>query len=748
MGQDGRDPDGRLPVILVDDPVPVYGERIDQEFATAGEPLEEGHLRDHLDVIRARKWSFLLAFACVVAGTTAFTFLQTPVYTASSLLLIDRPAPRVSGTDAAAGDESPTVYFRTQSELLRSRQVVEPVAKAFNVAQRDEFRKERDPIDAFLKVIRVEPVRDSRLVRVSVDSPDGHFAMMATNAIVDELHGQNGLRLRAADDRTLANLKSIEASLRPRYEATARALQEFKQDNNMLSADEVQSPAAQRLRLLNEDIARAQGERIRFAAETSTIDAVLKRGGDMSGLPVMSGSRLIEELAMERARVESEAGELMKRFKPDHPQIKAIQARLAGIEARLAGERGSLVSLVRNRLAASVAHQDGLAASIAGADASVAGLARKGVRLQMLDAEAQSVSTAYKDISRRLEEFSIALAAGAGVNNVAVVDRAFTPPLPSRPRKELNLALGVLMGLLGGLGLVFGRQYFDRAVKDGAHAERLLGYPVLGRIPRVPRNAAPVCELAAIGNPRSSVAESFRSIRAAIEFGLPAGKRPALVVTSAAADDGKTFAGVNLALAFARTGRSVLLVDADLRRPRLDDIFELRCDEGLSTTLAASAGPDLTSARRTRVFGLDVLPAGPIPVNPAELLGSASMKALLDLALSRYDCVILDAPRAVAVADVAILLAHGPQAVIVVRPSTTRSDDLVEARRVIDLAAERVAGVILNMADAPGRERNGYGRGVDLGYSRRRSAADAPRARDAHRPSTSVRPTTSEEIRT
>ena len=218
-------------------------------------------------------------------------------------------------------------------------------------------------------------------------------------------------------------------------------------------------------------------------------------------------------------------------------------------------------------------------------------------------------------------------------------------------------------------------------------------------------------ELVAMHQPRGGVAEAFRTIRTGLAFTLPGSGPSALVVTSATPGDGKSFVSVNLAFSLAQTGKRVLLVDADLRRARLHDIFRVDPSQGVSTALTPGSSANLTGVRRTGCPTLDVMPAGPLPPNPAELLGGPAFEVLLQEALRQYDWVVFDAPPLTAVADPSILLAHVPHAIFVVRPFATLKGAAQRARELLEKTPGRVAGIVLNTADVPQGQTRDYSYG-------------------------------------
>jgi capsular exopolysaccharide synthesis family protein len=699
-------------------------------------------LADYLRMLRARKWAFLTTFALVLGAATVLTFAATPIYRGTSLVMIEPRRPNVANVEAiydpVTSGMSVLEYYRTQFEILRSRRVTEPVIEALHVRERPEYRDARDVVEAFQRHIIVEPVRESRLVRLSVESPDRRFAAAAANAIVDRFVDENNQWTLGVSDTGLQKLREMERAMRPKHEAAARRLQQFREDNNIVAIDETQSTAIEQAKLLGEELSRARAERARAVAEKQAAMEAIAAGASAVSIPSIPWREGQGYLRLELAKAAGERDALRMTYKPDHPLLQAAEARLAQVEARVALEDRSAIALIDTRVAAATRAEKELEKALAEAEARAADLGRKNVQLQLLREEAESIATSYKAIVRRIEEVEMAIAAGDKTSNIFVIDRALEPALPVRPMKRLNLALGAILGLLAGIGVCFLLEYLDHTVKSKDELERLLPHPVLGFAPPVSAETlaalgngdGPIApELAAARDPRSAVAESFRTIRTGLGFTLAPRAPTALVVTSAVAGDGKTFVAVNLAFALAQTGKRVLLVDADLRRPRIHAIFGLATgDRGFSTAISAlpsagSPGQDRSTlapgiVQPSAIAGLDVLTAGPLPPNPGELLASEAVKDFLARALGTYDWVILDAPPVAAVADAAALLGHVPHAIFVVRPFATSKHGIARAREVLAQAPGRVAGIVINTVDVPaGNGEDPYRYGHAYGYT-------------------------------
>lgn len=683
--------------------------------------VEVWDLREYVRILRARKWAFFGVSLSVILCVALVTFASRAVYRSTCLLLIEPKGMNVAKVDGVYDPITAGMalndYYKTQFEILRSRRIIEPVANALQVASRAEFKNERDPVESFTTTVSVEPIRESRLVRVSVESFDRDFATSAANEIVGKFVDESNERSLGISDTGLRKLKEMERSLRPKYEAAAKGLQQFRDTNSIYFLDESQSIAVQQLRVLSGELSKARGDRAKAAAESQTVATSLKDGKLDGSFPELMPSKALDDLKIELERTEQDRDDLLKHYTVDHPAVRSATARVARVRTHYEDEQRSIIATFEKRLMAEDARVVELERAVEKAELRVAEIGRTAVRLQFLKEESDNVAASYKNVARRIEEVEVAIATGTKENNLFVIDRALVPRLPVRPRKLLNLALGTVLGLILGFASCLLLEYLDQTIKGKDDAERLLGYPLLGFVPRAEAGELSVAadgsrtpiELVAMQSPRGNVAEAFRAIRTGIAFTLPTTGSTALLVTSATPGDGKSFVSVNLAYSLAQTGRRVLLIDGDLRRARLHTIFGLRnVDAGLSTTLAPGEEVSLAAAQKTACATLDVMPAGPIPPNPAELLGGRSMAALLEQALVAYDWVVVDAPPLTAVADPAILLAHIRHAVFVLRSFSTARAAALRAKELLDQSPGVVAGVVLNTVDVPTGQNSDY----------------------------------------
>lgn len=325
---------------------------------------------------------------------------------------------------------------------------------------------------------------------------------------------------------------------------------------------------------------------------------------------------------------------------------------------------------------------------------------------------------------------------GGSANQLSIADPATVPPEPVSPRVLVNVVLGALLGAVLGIGFAYARQRLDDTVRSPEELEHATNTPVLGTIVRMPGDAKRplMYRLATLLYPRSPAAEGFRHLRTGIEFASNDTGLKLLLVTSAMPGDGKTTCAANLAVAFAQAGHSVCLVDADLRKPALHEVFGLPNLTGLSDLLRGDESTFEAATHPTEVTGLRILTSGLVPPNPAELVASPRMRAVLASITGEVDLVILDSPPLQAVTDAAILASLAGGTILVAAAGKTRRALIVRARDTLARVGANVLGTALNGID----ERDG--KDAAFGYFSYYGAPDTREAPTAARPVESAEP--------
>lgn len=710
---------------------------------------DEIDLLAYWHILVKRRWLVLSTLGMVLVLALVATLLTTPIYRASAVLQIDSGSVRalqVEGMESDAGMyDYNGEFLQTQIELLKSQSLARRVVADMGLADSGEldrlwppspwqklsgmFRREAtegngtaaaaaagkdaEASDAGLRLagafgggISVEPVRNSRLVRVHYDSPDAAFSQRAANAIAEAFLASNIERRFDSASYAKGFLEDRLQELKLKLEDSERRLVEFAQKEQIvnLSDQAGSSLTEQNLGSLNAAYADAQKDRI--AAEARWQQAQGLRGAGL--LQGRSENSMIRALEESRARAIAEYQEKLRLYKPAYPAMQQLKSQIDETGQQIAAEEASIRSGIRAEYQAAVQREQMLATQLGQLRGDALDLQKRSIQYNILKRDVDTNRQLYDGLLQRYKE--VGIAGGAAANNISIVDRAERGG-KFKPSLRLNLALGALLGAMLGVLLALAFEYLDDTIKRPEDIEKLLGLPVLGAIPLL---RAPQTPLAAMDDLRSGFAEAYRSLRTALQFCTDHGVPRSLLVTSASPAEGKSTTALVLAKYYAQLGKRVLIVDCDLRNPTLHRTLGADNSQGLSNYLAGAAKPT-DMVQTTEIPGLMYLPSGPLPPNPAELLAGPKMVSLLTVATEKFDLLILDGPPVMGLADAPILANMAQGTLLVVRAGRTRIAVARNAARRLRAARAHLVGGLLTQFRAEQAGYYGYGYG-EYGY--------------------------------
>ncbi len=657
-------------------------------------------LREWLRSLSVHRWMIIGVASVALAISGFVNFTAIPYYRATIRLLIERQNARVVSFQeiynlGGATDD----YYLTQYKILESRFVAEAAMARMPEDDQAWFATQHlDPVRAFMALRRIRPVTKSRLVDIIAEHPDGVVAERMVEAIVDA-YVQHGLdRRSSASSSALARLTKDAGVLQENLIAAQRVAQKFKTDNQIVSMNDRQSLTAARLQKLSEELSRIEGERseadARLASlDVSATDAVLDRD-----LPEVLNSVVIGSFKRALLEARAEASQMARTYRPKHPQMRALTGRIESLESQLTAEvRAVYAALDRERRRA-VVRQGDVLSRMEAQKAVLLKMEGKAIQYNILRDEAENTRRLHDTVLSRLKEIEVI--DGSEATNVHRIGGAEISNKPVRPRKVLNMLFALLIGAALGCGCAFLSEILDRSIKTAADATRILEAPVLGLVPQLGgkrRKRGPLD--ADTLDTSSTLSEVFRTIRTGLAFAEGSRDVRSLVVTSAAPEEGKSMVSINLAASFARGGKRVLLVDADMRRPRLHRAFSLTAEEGLSSILIGRSTAD-ELACATVIDNLFLLPCGILPPSPVELLSDGLTPELVDGMLESFDMVIFDSPPAGVVSDACVIGTRADQVLFVVCSASTDRGLSRQAVGQLRNVGARVGGLILNQADS------------------------------------------------
>ncbi len=695
------------------------------------------HPTEYLRILYKRRWAAIPAFVLIVLAGAVSSLRTTPLYQASTQIMVEKDARRATTIDSVLADRDAWYedsFYATQTRVLQSRQLA---LRAVEALER-EGKPERLPppdrfslsplvwagqgvawvrqwvagepatvaspvvpgaiqagkVDHFLSTLSVVPVRMSTLVDLRFRSPDAEYAARAANALAEQ-YIKHSLELRF-DASKEANdwLSGQLGELRLKVAESDQALQTFKERNRAVSLDDRQNIVVQKLTALNQQLTDARLARFDREARYQQLAELRQRGAPLDAFPAVMESAAVQQLKTQLATQQAQQADLRRQeFGENYGPLKAITAQIQTTTERLNAEMDRIAEAVRAEFETARAREDAMAQALEAQKNEALGLDRHAIEYAQLEREAESNRQLYENLLLRTNETSISNEFKG--SNIQVVDRAEIPRVPVLPNTRRDLTLAALGGLTMGLLLAFGVEYFDSRIKSPEEIKTHLGLPFLGIIPlaKGSENAQEAPMLAETVPPAFD--EAIRAVRTAVIFSSAEPGARSVIVTSTGPGEGKTVVSSSLAITLAQAGQRTLVVDADLRRPRLHEALGRSQEPGLSNVLIGDA--KLSDAvRTTTVANLWLLSAGHVPPNPAELLGSQRYLALFEELKTRFDWVVLDAPPVMPVTDAAIVARPAGGVLFVIGSEMTPRQSAMTAIEHLRAANAKFVGAVLN----------------------------------------------------
>jgi len=718
--------------------------------------LEES-LEDIWGLLR-RRWPILLLVVMLVVGFRMYqVYKKKPLFVAKGTLLIEQEMNflNLPGMYPYGGSDWRNEYLNTQIKILRSRSLARSVIADLRLLDETATREQTTftpgedtadqaaagdassgdslsgAISGFLGGLMIEPVENTRLVEISYISPSAEYSARAVNTLFDQYIRFN-LQLKTESTKMASEFlyEQIE-SLRKTLSQKERELQEYGKRKELFYLSNQDSTVVEKFGDLNKAYTEAQIDRIN--KESNFRELKDKRFGDY---PEVRTAGLILSLKQEYARLESEYQRKSQIFKEDYPEMQRLRSQLETTQARINEETADIgrkaLKGAEADYQAALKREESLAAMLNTQKGEVISTNTDAIYYNSLKIEVNNMRQLLDHLVRKQKESLLtSRLEGLQTSNIKVIDPAEVPlhPIGSSQSREFFMAL--IIGLFGGGALIFFIDWLDKTLKTPEEAQKLLRVPAIGLIPALGTGSekqyyassyyggrrkdakarVSKIELANFVDPESGIAESYRNIRTSILLSTADGPPQVMTVSSALPKEGKTTTVVNLAVSFTKLNKRVLIIDADMRKPAIHKIFRVKNLSGLSSFLVGKAQVE-DAFFETQVENLYVIPAGPTPPNPAELLESKKMGAMLEKMKEHFDFIFIDSPPLIGIVDPVIIGRYGQGTLLVAWGGKTHKKVIERAKDELEKFDIRVLGVIinnLNMKKTPGAGYYSYG---------------------------------------
>jgi len=585
-----------------------------------------------------------------------------------------------------------------------------------------------------LKGISISPVTDTNLVEVSYKSIYPRMATDIVNMLVDEFVRFTIETRYEATQQTSEFLNEQIAQLRDELAAKEKELQRYGEDKKLLSLNDKESSVVSKYTEVTKAYTDATLKRIKAEADLQQL-----RSYKIDAPPQFISNPLIQTLRSSYSQLKTEYDEKSKSLGAGNPEMIQLKAKMDSTKSELQSEIGKAIAALETDLRAAQSLEGSLKALQETQRADVSRSNSDGILYRSLQVDIESKKSLLNQMVSKQEEAMVsARMTGMGTSYIKIVDRAVVPDKPFGPIPLRNAAVALILGLIFGVGFAFLADFIDNTIKEPEDMEHLTGLPSLGVIPQFAvngtgrkygytsryrynyrygkaRNAAEEEKMAGVTEvelinhlfPRINIAEDYRTVRTSIMFSLPGKGSKAMVFTSSSPQEGKSATVANLGISFAQLGVKVVVVDADLRKPRQHKIFKVKNTSGLSDYLTGRRSFD-EIIQKTAIDSFWVVPSGPHPPNPAELLNSEMMKDFVRLLKERFDVVLIDTPPVMAVIDPVIVSSYVDSTVIVLRTGKAARKPVLRTVSELRRAQAKIIGVVFNGAKA--RVHTRYGR--------------------------------------
>ena len=692
---------------------PLYGAMY---YGGTASPPKTGMFSDlsltHFVRIARKKWMIILGVLALflVVGALYLLFAKKE-YRATTLLELSVRRPRIAGQQGALLDDTSRYYqpeetfFVTRMETIKGNATLELAAQMLKENYNEASYSEQDLKTILKKNSDIQLIRRSRLLQISVDLSDPTFAAAAANAYAEAVEASAMQENKSDSDNAVKWLEAQADAKQIELEETDGALVRFRAENKLDALENQKNSADNALQDFNRSLTEIESQRL-LAKELYNTLFNLKLSPESAGkLPASIPRQAEIQNNLERwldAIAERDA--LLTRYTKKHPEVIAQEKVVTALRAQVDNSIGRAIETAQSNLSLLSKQSESLRKRIQKESDKASDielqLITKRSELARLEREKEAADISYRGILNRIEEAR--LSADEKTATVKIVDPSVPPEQPFKPRKKWVLAIALVLGMGGGLFLAMYIDYQDDYITSAYDVEALIGVKVLGLVPHIPSITRDDLATASLHNKFSHVAETFSGVRAYLDASHNKDISSSILVASSSPEEGKTITATNLAIVSAKSGCRTLLIDFDMRRPRLARIMKMPDNvQSLAHVLIkkdSALFPQMPI--QTECPHLDIVVSRPDEkISPAEIISSSYVNDFLKWAEQNYDRIIIDSPPFGIISDAVVLAGYVDSVVLVCRPEHSRRRAVQHLVKSFDDIGSHVIGIVINDVD-------------------------------------------------
>lgn len=694
-------------------------------------PMHDEENDQLLPPVILQYWHTILRWRVVlltIVGTSlaigvVVTVLTAPLYTAKAEIEISRQQKKVTNVEGldAVGSSQDLEFYATQYALLKGTSLAERISKSLKLTDFPKFfaahgakmpdapeERKRIATALLLKNVSVDPIRTSRLVDISYTSRSPQLSAQISNAWVQEFISATTDREFASTAQARRFLESRLGGLRAKMEQSEQSAVNYASANGIVALET--NRRADGISETAKTLSSAELEQLNSALLSARTDRITAQARAQSGRADVSsdllGNASFGNIKQERAKIAGDYAKILSQFEPGYPAARALKVQIDQLDATIAKETARFGAERTQSYQQALAREHILQIQVDSAKIQLEKQNHASIQYNIYQRDADTNKQLYDGLLQRYKE--IAEAGDVGASNIAIVDQAEVPNKPSSPQLHVNLAIALVIGFGLAALTVFALEQIDEGIRSPADVRRLLKLPLLGNVPFIKTKVR-----AALDDPKSIISEAYLSVHSNLAFSTTHGLPRSLAVSSTHQAEGKSTSALAIAQIIGRTGRTVVLIDGDMRSPSIHELVNTLNTSGLSNILT---GDDdlIEHVRESSERGLSVLTSGPIPPNPAELLSSERLAHIIELLLERFDHVVIDAPPMLGLADAPLICRAVEGCVFIAQPGGAPVRSIQAALQRLRFVGVHIFGVVITKIDI-NRQQYGYNDGYGYG---------------------------------